>query len=216
MHTSPVSDCASASPAAQVRAYHKRGYSGVIITDHFINGNSGCPSALPWERKMAFFIGGYTAAKKEGDRIGLDVFFGLEFNIRGAEFLTYGLTPDFLFEHPGLDGLSVEQYSALVRDSGGYLAQAHPYRTAWWIAKPGPVDPALIDGIEVYNASMIDRGNNAKALAFAKKHGLPMQAGSDSHHVGFLESSGIALPYKAKDIFEIIGGIKAEKAELIV
>jgi hypothetical protein len=166
---------------------------------------------------MAFFTKGYELAGKEGARIGLDVFFGFEFNVNGMEFLTYGLSPDFLLAHPDMDRLSVRQYSDLIRSSGGYLAQAHPYRKAYWIEKSGPVDPSLIDGVEVYNASTIDdKSSNARAHAFARLHGLPMQSGTDSHHTGLSFTSGVALPKKAESIFDIIEAIKTGRAELIL
>jgi len=216
MHTSPVSACASGSPSEQVRAYKDKGYSGIIVTDHFLNGNSGCPEIYSWEKKMDFFIMGYSKAKQEGDALGLDVFFGWEFNVDGAEFLTYGLTPDFLREQPHIDLLTVPRYSRLVRKHGGYLAQAHPYRNAWWINKPGPVEAHLIDGIEIYNGGSDGRAINQKALAFARQNGLPVQAGSDSHHPAHPHMSGVALSKKAETVFDVIEAIRAGQAELIL
>ncbi len=216
MHTSPVSFCAESTPEEQVRAYKDRGYTGVIVTDHFINGNSGCPRGLPWNEAMAFFVSGYEKAKAEGEKIGLDVFFGIEYAMFGTEFLTYGLTPEFLFTNPGIDKLTAEEYSALVRENGGYLAQAHPYRAAPWIRNPYPVNPALLDGVEVYNAGSCDDLSNDQAYEFAFLHNLPMQAGTDSHSADFPYTSGIGLREKAGSIFDIIEAIKTGQVELIV
>lgn len=215
MHTAPSSACAVSTPAQQVRAYKNRGYAGIIVTDHFVNGNSGCIYGLTWAEQMAFFSQGYEKAKKEGQRCGLDVFLGWEWNLFGTELLTYGLSMDFLLTHPKLDMLSIEQYCKLVREHGGYNAQAHPYRRGYWIHDPYPVDPGLIDGIEVFNATMSDE-NNKKARAFAAQHNLPMQAGSDSHHENTFFTSGIRLDKKAESIFDIIEAIKTGDAELIV
>jgi predicted metal-dependent phosphoesterase TrpH len=215
MHTSPSSACANCTPAEQVRAYKRRGYAGIIVTDHFINGNSGCPSYLSWEKKIEFFASGYKKAKKAGVSCGLDVFLGWEFNCNGKEFLTYGLTLEFLLANPDIDRLTAEQYSVLARSSGGFLAQAHPYRDGWWIADPNPARPDMMDAVEVYNASMPD-DVNAKAREFARLHGLPMQAGSDSHFSGHSFASGIALTKKAKSILDIIEAIKTNQAELIL
>ena len=214
MHTSESSACAVSTAAEQVRAYKGKGYTGIIVTDHFINGNSTVPWKLGWNDKMKLFISGYEAALSEGEKCGLDVFFGLEFTIRGSDFLTYGLKPEVLFSHPGMDGLSAEEYSALVRRNGGYLAQAHPYRNSWYIEYKFPVAPELLDGVEVYNASMPD-ATNAKARAFAKQHDLPPQAGSDSHSSEYQALSGVKLNKKADDIFGIIDAIKQRQAELI-
>jgi hypothetical protein len=214
MHTAPVSACAASSPAEQVRAYKARGYTGVIITDHFFNGNTGCPAGLSWVEKMAFFFSGYNLAKEEGDLCGLDVFFGLEYNVHGAEFLTYGLSPELVLNNPDMDRFTVAQYSDFVRENGGYLAQAHPYRTAWWIENSGPAAPHLIDGFEVFNASMPKELNN-RAQKFARLHNLPMQAGTDSHFADIPFSSGISLKNKAESIFDIIEALKNKDIEMI-
>ena len=213
MHTSEVSRCAVSTAAQQVIAYKKRGYTGIIITDHFVNGYTNCPKDLPWEKKMNFVVSGYNEAKKAGDIHGLDVFLGWEFTVRGADFLTYGLGMDFLLENPNLDRLSIEAYSTLVRKYGGYLAQAHPYRDEYYIEHNYPVDPNLIDGVEVYN-SMDKKTINAKAMAFAKEHDLPMQSGSDSHSSGTTHYRGIILKRKARSINDIIKAIKAREVVL--
>jgi len=217
MHTSESSGCGLNTAAEQVRAYKNRGYQGIIITDHFINGYSTCPrsSRIPWESKIEYVISGYQAAKKEGDRLGLDVFLGWEFTIRGSDFLTYGLDWDFLMAQPELDKLDIPEYSALVRESGGFLAQAHPYRDATYIQHKFPVDPQYVDAIEIYNASDAEESNQ-KALTFAKKHNLPIQAGSDSHSAHAYFTSGIKLNQKAENIYDIIKAIKTREVELIL
>jgi len=186
----------------------------VIFTDHFIKGYTTCPKNLPWNKKMEFFASGYKKAKKAGDMYDLDVFFGWEFTIRGADFLTYGLDIDFLLANPGLDMLEIGKYSRLVRENGGFLAQAHPYRDEHYIEHPFPVEPYYMDAVEVFN-SMDKDYSNAQALEFARKNDLPFQAGSDSHGRGHTFYSGIKLRQKAKSIFDIIDAIKGKSVTLI-
>jgi hypothetical protein len=216
IHCSPVSACGANTPEELVRAYKAHGYTGFILTDHFFNGNTGCPREWKWEKKVAFFLAGYERAKKEGDACGFDVFFGWEYGIRGTEFLTYGLDGDFLLANPFVDRYDIEAYSDLVRKSGGYLAQAHPFRDAFWVANPFPVAPHLIDGIEVFNASQSPEINQ-KALEFARMPNLPMHAGSDAHntdiHLKF--ASGIKMKDRAETIGDIIHAIKERNVELI-
>ena len=214
MHTSQVSGCAVATAARQVRSFKEKGYAGIIVTDHFVNGYSTCPQHLSWEDKMKHLMSGYAEARIEGDKCGLDVFFGWEFTYRGSDFLTYGLGPDFLAAHPNLDRLPIEEYSEVVRNNGGYLAQAHPYRDDWYVEYRFPVDHWLIDGVEIYNSSEPE-ARNAKALAFAKLHGLPMQSGSDCHGRSALFPAGVMLSDKADSIFDIIEAIKSRQAVLI-
>ena len=80
-----------------------------------------------------------------------------------------------------------------------------------------PVDPKLIDGVEIFNASRIRKGKeNAKAIAFARQHNLPVQAGTDAHHPNLKLYSGIMLEKRANDIFDIIRAIKDGTAEPIL
>jgi len=214
MHTAEVSACAVKYAAQQVAAYKDRGYTGVIITDHFINGYTTCPKELPWDEKMRYIVTGYEEAKKTGDKIGIDVFLGWEFTVKGSDFLTYGLGLDFLLANRNIDKLGVEPYSALVRENGGFLAQAHPYRDQYYIENKYPVAPHLIDAVEVYN--VMDRDSaNEKAFAYALKNNLPMLAGTDSHGRGNMFYSGVILTKRAESIYDIIDAIKARQAKLI-
>jgi len=214
MHTAEVSACAVKFAAQQVAAYKDRGYAGIIITDHFVNGYTTCPKDLPWDKKMHFFKKGYDEAKRMGDKVGLDVFLGWEFTIRGSDFLTYGLGLEFLLAHPGIDKFGIEKYSALVRENGGFLAQAHPYRDEYYIDHPFPVEPQFIDAVEVFN--VMDRpSSNKKAFEFALQNNLPMQSGTDDHGRGNNLYSGIITETKAESIYDIINAIKSRQAKLI-
>ena len=99
LHTREGSACARATAAEQVRSYYEAGYAGIIVTDHFFNGNTAVPRNLPWEERVNLFCLGYENAKAEGDRLGMDVFFGWESGYYGTDFLIYGLDKDWLLKH---------------------------------------------------------------------------------------------------------------------
>ena len=226
MHTFESSYCANLTATAveQVRVYKKMGYTGVIVTDHLRSLNFALSRFLrfkalvSWKEKVKFLARGYENAKKEGDKVGLDVFFGWEFYYRGSDFLTYGLDIEFLLEHKNIVGMTIEAYSELVRKNGGYLAQAHPYCKLRIGERETPVEPCLLDGIEVYNARRAKKTTeNEKAMRFARRHDLPMQAGTDSHHrLNYGSFSGIEMDKKAESIFDIIDTIKTRKARLVL
>lgn len=52
-HTSQVSRCAKIEGKELARYYKSIGYTGLIVTDHFFNGNTIVPADLPWEERMA-------------------------------------------------------------------------------------------------------------------------------------------------------------------
>ena len=88
MHTCEGSACASASGAEMARAHRENGYTGIFVTDHFFNGNTAVPRELPWRERVERFCLGYEHARKEGERIGLDVFFGFEYAVKGKAQIT--------------------------------------------------------------------------------------------------------------------------------
>lgn len=92
------------------QAYAEAGYSGIIVTDHFLNGWTAVPSDLSWEERIHLFCSGYEDARQAGLRLGLDVFFGWEYCDDGMELLTYGLSQEWLLSHPGLLSWSTPDY----------------------------------------------------------------------------------------------------------
>ena len=82
LHTSEVSKCARSTGAEMARAFNKAGYAGIFVTDHFFNGNCAISTKLDWEQQVDLFMRGYESAKEEGDKLGLDVFFGWEFTLQ--------------------------------------------------------------------------------------------------------------------------------------
>ena len=213
-HTEESSGCGAISGAALADRYKELGFSGIIVTDHFLNGYSCAPHDAPWRRRIDIITAGYKAAKARGDEIGLSVCYGFEFTHLGKDVLTYGLTPDFLYKNKDIDKLSLPEYCVLARKHGAFLAQAHPYRDRDYIQKKGPLAPELLDAIETKNASD-PPDSNKKALAFAQKHDLPIQAGSDAHSYHDAGKSGIEIDFLAKDVNDIISAIKNFKVKIL-
>ena len=54
--------------------------------------------SLSWEEKVELFCKGYENAKAEGAVVGVDVFFGFEYAVNGAEFLIYNLDKEWLLQ----------------------------------------------------------------------------------------------------------------------
>ncbi|MDE5698289.1 MAG: hypothetical protein K2I96_12910, partial [Lachnospiraceae bacterium] len=91
LHTTGASACARSAGSEYISYYKNLGYDGIIVTDHFFNGNCCVPKNLPWEERVDIFCSGYEDARAEGNRQGLKVFFAWECRFDGDEFLVYGL-----------------------------------------------------------------------------------------------------------------------------
>jgi len=206
-HTSEVSAFAVSSADEIVKSYAKAGYTRLVITDHFFNGNCNIDPALPWAEKVDLFCLGYENAKKAGNKLNLDIFFGWEYNYKGTEFLTYGLDKKFLLDNPDLLEWPLEVYFDKVHDAGGFLIHAHPFRERDYIKKIR-LFGKKIDAIEVINSGNDKQIYNKRALAYAQKHCLPQTAGSDTHNAETLSGEATYFSIRLNSIDEFIKYIK--------
>lgn len=179
VHTSDSSRCGRASGSEMAEAYAAKGYSGFIVTDHFLNANTCAPCDESWEKRVEILCAGYDSAKKRGDELGISVFFAWEAGFEGNDFLTYGLDREWLLAHPESAELPIKEYMSLVRSSGGFVVHAHPYRIASYITMIR-LCPELVDAVEVMNHHRSAR-DNSLASFYAESYQLPSTAGSDSH-----------------------------------
>ncbi|MBR6603000.1 MAG: PHP domain-containing protein [Clostridia bacterium] len=205
LHTSEVSACARASAAEQVEFYAESGYAGIIVTDHFLNGNTTVPrEGLTWKEKIEKFCEGYVNALREGKKVGLDVFFGWEASYGGTDFLTYGLSPSWLLKNEQIMDLPYWEYLDYVRDEGGLIVHAHPFREAAYIKGGIKLMPRKVDAIEIINANRTEF-ENRMAKEFAKNYGLAPFAGSDNHSAYAQKKlAGIKTKERIENIIDFI------------
>ena len=203
MHTCQGSACGASTGAEHARAYKALGYTGIIVTDHFFRGNTAVPRDLPWEQRINMFCKGYEDAYAEGQRIGLDVFFGLEQNFNGDEYLVYGLTKEWLLAHPEMEHWTRQQQFDEVTRLGGCVIQAHPFRDRGYIPAIR-LGKQFCHGIEIANVGN-NPYNDAAALRYGKEFNLVMTSGSDNHNAEMALAhpervTGVALEKKLTSI----------------
>lgn len=180
-HSAGVSHCARISPEEIVEKYVAAGYTTVVLTDH-LSSSTFAPDNYHgthrWQDKMDFFLAGYHKLKEAaGDR--LKILLGVEFRLykhEAADFLAYGVTEDFLREHPDILDTDFTPFSERVRGAGLFLVQAHPFRNHMIVT-----DPRLLDAVEVYNGNKRQNSRNDIADLWAKRFGLAKTSGSDLH-----------------------------------
>jgi hypothetical protein len=225
LHTAGVSKCSISKGSDYIAGYKDLGYAGIIVTDHFFHGNSGLSRKLPWNEWVNEFCRGYEDAKEEGDKLGLDVFFGWEEAFDTCdEYLIYGLDKAWLLEHPEMRNWSRGEQYAEVKKAGGCVVQAHPFRERNYISRV-ILSTGCVDGIEVAN-----RGNDASADAlayrYAKKLNKPMTAGTDIHdakQINYENVFGVYLDKKLNSIQDYvkavcnneIAGLKVDESRLV-
>ena len=207
LHTSDGSACGSSTAEEHVLAHYKKGYSGIVISDHFFNGNCAVAKDLSWKNRVLAFCKGYEHAKKIAEDLDFDVFFGFEYNFRGTEFLTYGIDKEFLLEHADMLEWSIEEYFDIIHKAGGFIIHAHPFRMRSYIAEIR-LYTDFIDAVEVVNLGNENEEFDKKAYSYAVEHGFPMTKGSDIHGIKGICGGGMRFPARPRDIFDFIEMIK--------
>ena len=179
MHTTPVSKCAKATVRESLEFYKSLGYDGVFITNHFIQGNMNKPEGASYEELVEFYFSDYEAALAMSEEIGIKVFPAVEISHGGTDFLIFGLDKEWYLSHPEILEIKFSDELRLMRDSGAFISQAHPFREAAYIDHIR-LFPRCIEAVEVINASR-NEFENGMASHYADAYGLLKTAGSDNH-----------------------------------
>jgi predicted metal-dependent phosphoesterase TrpH len=156
-HTNGSFDSLS-DPGAVMRAAASRGLTHLAITDHdrvetALRARDKAPAGLS-------VIVGSEVRTRDGDLICL--------------FLERAIPP----------GLSAAEAVAAARDQGGLVGIPHPFDRlrGSLLNDPRLADLAdQVDWVETWNARVLGRGGNERAVDFARSHGLPGVAVSDAH-----------------------------------
>jgi len=169
-----------------LQAAARRGLAGLSITDHdTLKGSLRAMKIIREEGLDLILIPGAEVTTSEGHLLVL----GIE-----------ELPPR---------GRSPEETSEMAREQGGITIVPHPYH---------PFRHAIgripdCDAVEVYNSKHLFGIANARARRSAKKLGLPMVAGSDSH---FAATVGLGVTeIEAANAAEALAAIRAGQTRVV-
>ncbi|NQU80911.1 MAG: PHP domain-containing protein [Bacteroidetes bacterium] len=212
IHTKEVSPCGQTDTLTLISLYKKAGYDCLIITDHLSSYYPIMRSSLSWKQKIDSFFAGYDSAKALGKKVGLTVLpaFELSFDNDPNDYLIYGITKLWLYEHKDIHTTNIEFFSDLISSTDSLIVQAHPFRKGMM-----PQNPSFIHGIEVYNGNPRHNSENSKAHIYAEKHNLIPTSGSDFHRSEDCARGGMILKTPISHIEEFIQVLKARSSELI-
>ncbi len=187
VHTKEISPCGRVGAKDLVRLYKQKGFSGIVITDHyrkdFFTNRSD-------KENVRAFLEGFYAAKAEGEKAGLCVYLGTELKLNENpynEYLLYGIDEAFLYAFPRIFELPLADVHKIAADYGAVLIQAHPYRNG----KCFPRDIGDVDGYEVFNGHFCHINDNDRAAKLSAERGGIQTAGSDAHTLFDIANAGI-------------------------
>lgn len=215
LHTFPVSKCAKATVRESLEYYKSAGYTGVFMTDHFIDANIAVEAReLPYDEKIRFYFSAYEEGVKIGEEIGLDVFPGFEMSCGSmSHILVYGIDMEWCLAHADMDKMKKSELMTMMIEDGAFLVQAHPFRA---VKEEIRLYPRHVHGVEIFNASR-NEFENALAVQYCENYGLLPFAGSDNHSGGRRTVfGGIATEEKIRDVRHFIEMAKEGKLKPFV
>lgn len=213
-HTARTSACSSLRAEEIVDMYVANGYDGVVITDHFLNGNTTVNRELPfgtYEQKIDLFCRGYEEVKAAA-KGRLKIFFGFEVSYRGSDILVYGIDKERLKNMPEIVDMDLRSFADFCRERGALAVQAHPF------SEMGCIDHIRLyttcEGVEIRNAVRSDLCNDL-AACYAGAYKKVVTGGSDIHCTEQKMLSGMAFDEEIGSAEELIALLRAGKGKVI-
>ena len=199
-HTNEVSPCADLPANEVAERYIAAGYTTVTVTNHYCDYVID-RAGKSWQEKCDHFLSGYRLMKEyAGDRLNVLLGCELRFTENFNDYLIMGMTEDFLYEHPDLHHMTLKSFSALARESGLLVVQAHPFRNGMTV-----MDSKYLDGVEVFNGHSGHHSRNYLADELSRRYGLIRTSAADFHH-----------PYHTADVAGIITDTPITSTEQLV
>lgn len=193
-HSSAISACCRIPSGEVIDTARRVGIEGLVLTNHYERKYTKNCTPEDFARR---YIEEYRAAKEYADSIGFRLFFGVEVTLElhdSAHVLLYGVSEDFVLSHPALYLYSQEELYRLVKEEGGALVQAHPYRR-----RNKLLDLSLLDGVEL-SCHPLYEGTMADILTEqAKENGIIVTCGGDYHADTYRPICGAYLPESVTD-----------------
>ena len=215
VHSIGASACGHDTVCEMTKRYKEIGFTGFALTNHFLHGYTGVDRSLSWQDYVKEYSKYYYDALETAEKLDFDLIFGLEEKYdAGKEILVYGITPETLLANPQLEAMDINIWSNTVRQNGGFIAYAHPFRNRNYIPDPYAMpDISLVDGLEAYNYCN-DPCDNELAVKTFKNSGKIIIAGGDLHSVNFNDTFGIITQNRIKNTTDLAQTLKNNQFEI--
>ena len=176
-HSNPASGCSDIPPAELVERCKNAGAHGLVLTNHVVWWNREEDK----EAWCARYLEDYLDTKAAGEQMGIKVLLGFEahFPENSNDYLIFGPDESFIPEMYEHIGTSEQEFYTACHGEDMLILQAHPHRN-----NMEPVDPAYLDGYEVFNMHPGHNSRVAVAAQLHATHGGVITGGTDFHHRG--------------------------------
>lgn len=197
-HTSGISKCCRYPADKILECAKQNGTDGIVLTNHYQKNYITDGDADGFVEK---YIGEYFFTKELGERVGVKVFWGMEVTTEfypNVHMLIYGVGTEFLKRYPLMFDYTQEELYKIVKDNGGALIQAHPFRNGTTV-----LDTNYLDGIEINCHPLYKNSYSGEILSIAAENGLSVTCGGDFHADTYRPRCGMYVPDDIKNSREI-------------
>jgi len=205
-HSSGISQCCQVPYDEVLRCTREKGMDGIFLTNHYQKSYIKDETALSFAERS---VKEFEDARKCGEAMGMPVFWGIEVTMElypPVHMLIYGVDTGFLLENAELFDYTQEKLYNTVKQAGGILVQAHPYRNGATV-----LDTRFLDGVEINSHPAYGKTYREELWAIAKENGLLITCGGDYHGDTYRPLCGIYLPEDLNDGVEVGKYLKNQK-----
>lgn len=205
-HSKGISRCCKVPIEDILERTKQAGIDAIILTNHYIKDYVANDDSLDFAKK---YINEYLYAKTLEEKYNCKVFFGIELTVefaRAVHLLIYGVPTDFVLKHHDIYNYSLEKIYSIVKQAGGILIQAHPFRNNCSV-----LDVNFLDGVEINCHPIYKFSHSDELLKIGKDNNLLVTVGGDYHADTYRPLCGVNFPDSVKDCFDIKDYLLAAK-----
>lgn len=203
-HSKGVSRCCQRTYKENIDIAKNEGIDGIILTNHYEKSYVKYYESI--ESLVEHYHQEYQKAKEYGESVGVKVYYGVEITADqlpkspNVHLLAYGVDESFLTEHPYIFDYPLDKMYETVKQYGGILVQAHPFRCVDRL-----VDTKYLDGVEISCHPKYNTTSQERVKEVAKENGLIITCGADYHgDTPYRPICGLVVDTLPKNIGEIV------------
>ena len=189
LHSSAISTCCKISLEDGLTLAKEMGMDGAVLTNHYVKNYVKDDDYAAFARR---YMEECKRAVTLGKELGMPVFWGIEltpeYNPK-VHLLIYGVGEDFLLRYPTLFDWDLPTIYQRVKEAGGILIQAHPFRYGEHLQ-----ELRYLDGVEVNCHPGCADTYLERVYRIADENGLILTCGGDFHKDTVRPLCGMYLP----------------------
>ncbi len=197
-HSSEISKCCLLDIRGVLNEAKNLNIDGIVLTNHYRSSYVTNGDEIKFAKE---YVQAYYNAVEVSKEMGVKLFFGIEVTNEKQpylHYLIYGVDTDFPIKNPTLYSMSQQQLYETVKEAGGILIQAHPFRYFQKVQ-----DIRYLDGVEISCHPLYGNSYSNELYNIAKENNLALTCGGDYHADTYRPYCGMYLPSDTKNTHDI-------------